>query len=175
LFSAPSFAQTIKSSTLKKAKAIYVGETATVTVSPEVTTTYVCNVTNAEGCESTLEVTVFIDDGTGIPGVTLKRSFALYPNPSNGSVHLQFQLNEAKDIQVQVVNVIGDIMWMNQYNEVTDQLISFDLDRVAKGIYFVILKAEGETVSKKLVIQSRIYILFRIPLWSLIREGFFYV
>jgi hypothetical protein len=44
-------------------------------------------------------------------------------------------------------------MWMNQYNEVTDQLISFDLDRVAKGIYFVILKAEGETVSKKLVIQ----------------------
>lgn len=66
-------------------------------------------------------------------------------------------------------------MWMNQYNEVTDQLISFDLDRVAKGIYFVILKAEGETVSKKLVIQSRIYILFRIPLWSLIREGFFYV
>lgn len=153
MFSTPSFAQTIKSSTLKKAKAIYVGETATVTVSPEVTTTYVCNVTNAEGCESTLEVTVFIDDGTGITGVTLKRSFALYPNPSNGSVHLQFQLNEAKDIQVQVVNVLGDIMWMNQYNEVTDQLISFDLDRVAKGIYFVILKAEGETVSKKLVIQ----------------------
>ncbi|MGB1103913.1 MAG: M43 family zinc metalloprotease [Crocinitomicaceae bacterium] len=134
-------------------EAIFVGETATVTVSPTETTTYVCNVTNDDGCETTLEVTVFIDDGTGIPGVTLKRSFALYPNPSNGTINLQFQLDDAKDIQVEVVNVVGSTMWMNQYNNFTDQLISFDLDQVAKGIYFVILKTEGETVSKKLVIK----------------------
>ena len=133
--------------------AIFVGATATVTVSPDETTTYICNVTDADGCETTLEVTVFIDDGSGIPGVTLNKSVALFPNPSNGTINLQFHLNDSKDIQVQVVNVLGDIMWNKQYNEVSDQLITFDLDQVAKGIYFVVLKAEGETVTKKLIVK----------------------
>lgn len=136
------------------AGADFVGATATITVSPTETTTYVCNVTDADGCEAVLEVTVFIDDGSGIQGLTLKKSLAVFPNPSNGQFNVQFSLNDPTDVGVEVVNVVGERITTAYYQEVTNNTVAFDLADVSPGVYFVVFHSEGETVSKKIVIRK---------------------
>lgn len=136
------------------AGADFVGETATISVMPDVTTTYVCNITDAEGCEVVLDVTVFIDDGSGIPGLTLGKSLALYPNPSNGYFNIRFSLVEAKDLNIQVVNILGDIVLAESHQSIKDNTVEFDISDVAPGVYFVVLQSADETVSKKIVIRK---------------------
>ncbi|NOQ73449.1 MAG: T9SS type A sorting domain-containing protein [Crocinitomix sp.] len=136
------------------AGAIFISSDAMITVTPDVTTTYVCNVTDAEGCEAVLEVTVFIDDGSGIPGISLGKSLTVFPNPSNGNFNVQFSLIESKDLSIDVINILGDRVMSQSHQAVKDNTIQFDLSDVAPGVYFIILQSEDETVSKKMVIRK---------------------
>ena len=131
----------------------FVGATATITVTPEVTTTYVCNVTDSDGCEAVLEVTVFIDDGSGIAGINLGKSLSVYPNPSNGNFNIKFSLVESKDITINVVSIIGDKVISENHQSIKDNTIQFNLSDVAPGVYFIVLQSEDEMVSKKIVIR----------------------
>mgnify|MGYP006077909125 CR=1 FL=1 len=135
------------------AGAIFIGSEGTISVSPDVTTTYVCNITDAEGCEAVLEVTVFIDDGSGIPGISLGQSLKVFPNPSNGIFNVQFSLIEAKDLSVHVVNILGDQVISQTHQSVRDNTLHFDMNYVAPGVYFITLQSEDETVTKKMVIR----------------------
>ena len=136
------------------AGADFVGATSTITVEPDVTTTYVCNVTDADGCEAVLDVTVFIDDGSGIPGITLNRSFAVYPNPSNGNFNIQFSLLEEDQIDINVVNMLGDQIVNENQVTVKDNIVQIDMGDIAPGVYFIILQSENEMVSKKMVVRK---------------------
>lgn len=136
------------------AGADFVGSTATITVTPDVTTTYVCSVTDDEGCEATVEVTVFIDDGSGIPGIDLKKSLSIYPNPSNGNFNIAFELIEAKDVAVSIVNILGDRVFEANYQSIQSKTVQIDLNSVAPGVYFVMLQSGDEMVSKKIVIRK---------------------
>lgn len=136
------------------AGADFVGATATVTVSPDVTTTYVCNVTDSDGCEAVLDVTVFIDDGSGIPGITLNKSFAVYPNPSNGNFNIQFSLIEEEQVDINVVNILGDRVVSENQVTVKDNLVQIDMGDVAPGVYFIIIQSDDESVSKKMVVRK---------------------
>ena len=133
--------------------ATFVGATSTITVMPDVTTTYVCNVTDSEGCEAVLEVTVFIDDGSGIEGINLGKSLLLYPNPSNGHFSIQFSLIEARPMKVTIVNILGDQVLTESYQTIKNQTLDYDMTEVASGIYFIVLQSEGETVTRKMVIR----------------------
>lgn len=136
------------------AGADFIGSGATITVSPDVTTTYVCNITDDEGCEVVLDVTVFIDDGSGIPGISLGQSLTLYPNPSNGLFNVQFSLIEARDLRIDVMNILGDRVISQKHQSVKDNTIQFDMNHVAPGVYFIVLQSEDETVTKKMVIRK---------------------
>ncbi len=133
--------------------ATFVGSSETITVMPAETTTYVCNVTDDEGCEAVLEVTVFIDDGSGLEGFALGKSLTMYPNPSNGSFDIAFSLIEARPLSLSIVNVLGDQVLVQSHPSIKDQTLAFDLSGVASGVYFVVLQSADETVTKKMIIR----------------------
>lgn len=135
------------------AGADFVGSTASITVTPDVTTTYVCNVVDADGCEAVLEVTVTIDDGSGIAGVNLNKSVKMYPNPTNGRFDLAFDFVKEKDLSVMIVNLMGENVLVNSYDGISAKTLSFDLNEFSAGIYFVNIQTETESITKKLILR----------------------
>ena len=135
------------------AGATYVGNTATVTVAPLVTTTYVCNVIDDSDCEVSLDVTVFADDGSGIVGIDLDKSLDIFPNPTANEINVRFNLIEAKDLSIRFVSVIGEEVVSERYTNVSNNTLTFDLSQLAKGVYFAVIESENETVTKKIVLR----------------------
>jgi PKD repeat protein len=130
---------------------LQVGTTQTINVAPTVTTTYHCNVEDGSGCEAELEVTLTMESA-GINEL-FGGHFQLFPNPSDGQFQLMFHLNETKDIDVEIVNIIGDKVFASSFSDVKDQTIGFDLNHIATGVYFVTLKSGEEMVTEKIVIK----------------------
>ena len=133
--------------------AIEVGTTSTITVAPTVTTTYYCNVFDGSGCEAELEVTITVDDDSGLDGIGLENGITIYPNPTNGLFGLVFDLNKEADLNIEILNVLGDKVMRQQLNSVKDQTVKFDMSEMASGVYFVVIETENETISKKMVIR----------------------
>lgn len=136
------------------AGADFVGSTATITVTPDVTTTYVCNSTDASGCEVTLEVTVTVIDDAGLSITDLGSHIEMYPNPTTGSVSLTFDFVQAKDLTVTIVNLLGEKVTRSYYTGVTSNTLSFDLSQMSSGVYFVNVQTETEAITKKLILKK---------------------
>lgn len=131
---------------------VEIGTTQTVTVAPAVTTTYLCNVTDGSGCEAELEVTLTVDTGGGI-SESLANSFSIYPNPTQGEFQLIFGLNEPRDMHIEIINIVGDKVFIKDLNDIKNQTVNFNLEAMAAGVYFVTIQSEGESVSKKIVLR----------------------
>ncbi len=136
------------------AGADFVGSTATISVTPSVTTTYVCNITDDAGCEAVLEVTVFVDDGSGIEGVNLGKSLTMYPNPASNSVNLTFDFTAAKALSVEVVNLMGEVVNASNHTGVSSTTLAINVASLSAGVYFVTVRTDTESVTKKLVIRK---------------------
>ncbi|MBD3636533.1 MAG: T9SS type A sorting domain-containing protein [Crocinitomicaceae bacterium] len=131
---------------------LQIGNTQTITVAPVVTTEYVCSVTDGSGCEAELSVVLTVDSSATVEENWIN-NVEMYPNPTDGNFALIFKLNEAKDLQVEVINIIGEKVFVGEFNQVKDQSINFDLTGISAGVYFVSIRSGEESISKKIVIR----------------------
>lgn len=78
----------------------------------------------------------------------------LYPNPSNGTFFLPVALDAATELDVVVVNMLGQSVFTKRYAlEAGYQQVMIALGDLAQGAYQVNLSILGQRISKKLVIQ----------------------
>lgn len=78
----------------------------------------------------------------------------LSPNPSNGITHLPLFNAQAKDIYVNVVNVLGQPVYEKTHSlERGSAQLVFDTFEWKPGIYFVNVTVDGERVTRKLIVQ----------------------
>ncbi len=76
-----------------------------------------------------------------------------YPNPFNSSVSLQFTLNIAGNIEFTVFDISGRLIRQGyQYDEVGRNLLSLNADNWGSGYYFVKIKFEGVTSTRRLLL-----------------------
>ncbi|MBN9483320.1 MAG: hypothetical protein BGO70_12635 [Bacteroidetes bacterium 43-93] len=82
-------------------------------------------------------------------------NFGLFPNPTNGQVTVQFRsASELKNLDITVTNITGQQVYHQSYSHNGGTFSQrLDLSGAAKGVYFVELKADGERVTQKLVID----------------------
>ncbi len=117
-----------------------------------------------------LDVTIFLQDHvtkevfqaarslrtnnpTGIAESTLSSSVMLYPNPSNGNnVNLAISLENAENVEVKVVNAIGQVVYTTNPGKLKagNNKIALDLKGQANGIYFVKVNIGNKVVTKTL-------------------------
>jgi PKD repeat protein len=77
----------------------------------------------------------------------------LYPNPTKGSVHLSLQIDVEK-IEIQVLDMTGRVVYISSESISLQRLEKdINLDFVNKGVYTVLISANGNKISKKLVVQ----------------------
>ncbi len=92
-----------------------------------------------------ISATTFLD------GLTL---LTLQPNPTTGYFTIRAQFEQAvENLQVSVFDLVGNQLWSQQNDKVTDLNAQFDLSAYPAGMYFVRLMAEGKILTKKIVKQ----------------------
>jgi len=102
--------------------------------------TYFVTVTDANGCEDTLSVTIGSQVGIGENAI----SALVYPNPTNGIVTVEF--SQLLDGTITVYNGVGQIV---ATETVTTLKQTIDLSSNERGIYFLhIAKGDSNTIVK---------------------------
>ncbi len=123
--------------------------------SPMVTTTYTLTASNNTGCTTTRQITIEVAGciSTGIEDQIGEEGIALFPNPNNGVFQLQFELNEAKTVSLQLYNTIGQVI--EQFDAENQSGVfnqSFDLSSKPAGLYYLELEIEGERHLEKIMV-----------------------
>ncbi|MBA3681481.1 MAG: T9SS type A sorting domain-containing protein [Bacteroidetes bacterium] len=92
----------------------------------------------------------------GLNELTKNYRLNLFPNPSTGETNLKFNLNDAANVTVNVVDMLGkNVLPATTINyNAGEQTIAINKNAsLSKGIYFVNISINGAKMSKKLVIN----------------------
>ncbi|MDQ3191416.1 MAG: S8 family peptidase [Bacteroidota bacterium] len=85
---------------------------------------------------------------------TKNATMKLFPNPSNGSLTIDFKGNQTAGITVRIYNVMGVMVEeINENNYKAGQL-NFDLSTKANGIYTVEVRTNDEIYVKKVILNK---------------------
>jgi len=128
------------------------GETGT-TITVSDAGTYSLSATDANGCQQvyTTEVTVV----SGVAELTaFEKSLAIYPNPSNGSFNVTFDLAQNQNVTVEVINLQGQVV--NSQSVVANagaNNLPVNMAGVATGVYFVKVQTIDGAITRRVAVQ----------------------
>ena len=77
----------------------------------------------------------------------------LYPNPTNSSAILDFGLAQESDVQIRVVNILGQVLEENYYTNIKGLKYSIDVRAYASAVYFVQLSVNNQVITKRLIVR----------------------
>ena len=81
-------------------------------------------------------------------------SYNVYPNPAKDKLNIVCNLKQNTLVQIEVMDIQGKQIKVQDFAMIKgENQVSFDLSDVQKGIYFVRMKSEGESLSQKLVVE----------------------
>ncbi|QNF34771.1 T9SS type A sorting domain-containing protein [Adhaeribacter swui] len=78
----------------------------------------------------------------------------VYPNPTTGKLFISLQGFKQKPVQVQVINVIGNVVLQEKFYETEDQFTkTLELSKFNKGLYYVKLQADKYSEMRKVFLN----------------------
>ncbi len=110
---------------------------------------YSVTVVDALGCQSTASATI---GSVGIVDASELLGFEMFPNPTDGTLNLKYNLPEASTVKVQLFDLMGKQVITQTFDKqlTTDHLI-LDLAALPGGTYFVKLTAGSNHAIKKVL------------------------
>ncbi len=90
----------------------------------------------------------------GIKEISSTMFVSIYPNPSKGKFSVMAQLAEAGDVNIKVLNMLGqEVMQRSVYSADVDFKTVVDLSESAEGTYFIYLQSGAHQVMRRVVKQ----------------------
>lgn len=78
----------------------------------------------------------------------------IFPNPANENITLELGLvNEAKDALIMITDIMGRTLFVQQYDRLKDEVMTFDISDYAEGAYMLNVATEEGTKTQKFIIQ----------------------
>lgn len=86
----------------------------------------------------------------------IESSVKLYPNPASESTLVALQLTESQDLTIEVVDMMGQVVWSQQKSNVESgrTVHSIQIADMANGMYTVKLTAGATVVAKRLIVNN---------------------
>ena len=82
------------------------------------------------------------------------KSVLVYPNPSTGIVHVAINGFMGHRLELQVLNVIGSVVYRETITELNDRYTkTLDFSKFANGLYYVKLDGDNASEMRKLIIR----------------------
>lgn len=98
----------------------------------------------------------FLDLGTGINTVSKSEDIQIniFPNPNSGLFTLNIKSTDIKELKIEITNQLGQVVFTkNNFKDVQNVNKQIDLNKNAKGVYFVTVTSGIGIVTRKIVIQ----------------------
>jgi hypothetical protein len=87
---------------------------------------------------------------TGIVDLANGEYLSLYPNPSTGILNVDAKFTTSKSLNVTVTDMLGNVVYTNNYEKSAQQKFTVDLTNQSNGIYFVKFENENGSDIKKI-------------------------
>ena len=111
---------------------------------------YIVTVTDEFGC--TISDTVEVVSVVGIEEQLFSK-FELYPNPSDGTFTLTFDLEEAEELQIDLLNMKGQSIWQDRTNRILQYQQQIRVDETAAGMYLLKVSSKHSVFTHKVLIH----------------------
>ena len=86
-------------------------------------------------------------------GVTIT-DLTVFPNPTRDIFSVSFVSDDIQDIQIRVINVLGNIIYKEEKQKFTGEYIKqIDINKFGKGIYFLEIETPDGIINKKLILH----------------------
>jgi len=109
--------------------------------------TYVCTITDDNGC--TEVVTVTVNSQVGIDESIAAIGFTIYPNPNNGQFTIELADMQTPNADVKIVNTRGQVIWKSA---LVDGILEVNTT-IPAGVYFVEIHSENAIDKQRIVVQ----------------------
>ena len=86
----------------------------------------------------------------GISENDLKR-FTVFPNPANDVIHIELNSELSKIESVYVIDIFGKIIHEFRKNEITNSVLTFNIETIPPGIYFIKVISKDNLVTEKFI------------------------
>ncbi|RDC63634.1 T9SS type A sorting domain-containing protein [Adhaeribacter pallidiroseus] len=78
----------------------------------------------------------------------------IYPNPTTGKLFLSLKGFREKNVELQVINIIGNVVLHEKFYETEDQTTKIlELSRFNKGLYYIKLQADKYSEMRKVFLN----------------------
>lgn len=79
-----------------------------------------------------------------------------YPNPAQDIISLKFYLNSTSSVKTEVYNSLGKKIETIEHGNYTagEQKLRWNVSNYTKGLYFIVMDINGETVKRKFVVKN---------------------
>ncbi len=116
----------------------------------QITYTY----TSPEGCVNSAKRNIEVTNAVGINQNSSIRSITVTPVPSKGLIHLSLLGTVASNLNVQVIDQLGRIVWTSNYDDNSKSIKKeIDLSGLAKGTYFIKVNFGESSELKKIILE----------------------
>ncbi len=112
---------------------------------------YTVTVTDQNSC-SYVE-SFYVDGITSAEQATALKSWSLYPNPTQNHSILELELEQAQDLEIQLINILGQTIQTFEYHNQSRVRQMIDLANAPKGIYFVKIRVGNSQITEKLILE----------------------
>jgi len=115
-------------------------------------------VTSPNGCAtSATSATVVVETCTGFQTLTGFENLSglnIYPNPTDGLITFDIELSEAGDIEIQIYNVLGELLYNKVLHKIKKTTYEVDMERLTNGVYFVKLLSRRGSINKRIILYK---------------------
>jgi len=102
----------------------------------------------------------YIDDinitsATGVVEIPLVSNIQVFPNPATDRITIEFDLTDNKEIEMGVKDVLGRTVKTGAKENLVagHHRVQLPLTDLAKGVYFVSIRSNAQTVTKKIIVE----------------------
>ena len=78
----------------------------------------------------------------------------LYPNPTTGTIYLDYNFENPKDVSIKIFNAIGQEFSVRQLKKAQSGTISFEMENLPAGIYFLNINDGNLQTSRKIILRK---------------------
>lgn len=107
--------------------------------------------TNQSNTKSGWEAYYISGPTVGIEDINLKDKISVFPNPSNESINIKFDI-PMKDAKVSIYSIDGRLV-KYKAEETTDKLIRFSTSELSEGYYIIKIQTTQGLISKSFIVQ----------------------
>lgn len=83
-------------------------------------------------------------------------NYNVYPNPSNGDVHVAFELTGKSSVKLELVDVLGKTVETALNKDLSNGSYEYSFgsgNKLASGVYFSKLTIDGKTIIRKVIVE----------------------